>query len=160
MKKKKKNWIRRKEAGKCIRIRDEGNVAHAVKSLNVQSVQLILWNFKITIKNYVITYKDPIALNDLMHHWGTIVPKVCHFLAQDFCLMKNNFQNWSFCSKFDSALMLNLYLLFSVWWIAKLFWPETITVGRKIIRELEIIPVKKLVPNAVLWNKYLSSNDI
>ena len=33
------------------------------------------------------------------------------------------------------------------------------TVGRKIIRVLEIIRVKKLIPNVVLWNKYLSSHD-
>ena len=29
------------------------------------------------------------------------------------------------------------------------------TVGSKIIRALEIVRVKKLIPNAVLWNKYL-----
>ena len=34
------------------------------------------------------------------------------------------------------------------------------TVGRKIIRALEIIRVKKLIPNAALWNKILSSHDL
>ena len=33
------------------------------------------------------------------------------------------------------------------------------TVGSKIILALEIIRVKKLIPNAVLGNKYLSSLD-
>ena len=35
-----------------------------------------------------------------------------------------------------------------------------VTVGSKIIRALEIIRVKKLMPNAVLWNKFLSSHDL
>ena len=34
------------------------------------------------------------------------------------------------------------------------------TVGSKIIRALEIIHVKKFVPNAVLWTKLLSSHDL
>ena len=33
------------------------------------------------------------------------------------------------------------------------------TVGRKIIRTLEIIRVKKRIPNAVLWNVFSSSYD-
>ena len=34
------------------------------------------------------------------------------------------------------------------------------TGGSKIIRAREIIPFKKLIPNAALRNKYLSSNDL
>ena len=34
------------------------------------------------------------------------------------------------------------------------------TVGRKINRALEISPVKKLIFNAILLNKYLSSHDL
>ena len=34
------------------------------------------------------------------------------------------------------------------------------TVGSKIIRALEIGRVKKLIFNAILWNKYLSSHDL
>ena len=34
------------------------------------------------------------------------------------------------------------------------------TAGSKIIRTFEIIRVKKLIPNAVLWNKYLSNHDL
>ena len=34
------------------------------------------------------------------------------------------------------------------------------TVGSKIIRTVEIVHVKKLIPNAVLSNKYLSSHDL
>ena len=37
---------------------------------------------------------------------------------------------------------------------------EPNTVGSKIIRALEISRVKKLMPNAVLMNKYLSSHDL
>ena len=33
------------------------------------------------------------------------------------------------------------------------------TVGNKIIRELEIIRIKKLILDAILWNKCLSIHD-
>ena len=44
--------------------------------------------------------------------------------------------------------------------VYKLFIICHATVGNKIIRALEIIRVKKLILNAVWWNKYLSSQDL
>ena len=38
--------------------------------------------------------------------------------------------------------------------------PLYITVGSKIIRAFEIIRVKKLMSNAILWNKYFSNHDL
>ena len=37
---------------------------------------------------------------------------------------------------------------------------DTGTVGGKIIRALEIVHVRKLIPNAVLWKKHISNHDL
>ena len=49
-----------------------------------------------------------------------------------------------------------LYILTNIYWNVVLLHYFMHTVDRKTIRALEIVRVKKLIPNAVLWNKCLS----
>ena len=65
----------------------------------------------------------------------------------DFFIMYYNWQFETCCVELSKILLL-LLLLFSL---------LSVTVGSKIIRALEIVLVKKLIPNAVLWKIFINS---
>ena len=131
-----------------------------VRIMLLPTVELRRW---VIGKGVAITYKNsPVTYNTILEDESSVFA-ACQHVCETGHFMVAQITNASLLHIFaDLSTDITLpkmnrsehFLAFDVLMKSKL------TVGSKIIRALEIVRVKKLIPNAVLWNKWLPRHDL